>query len=62
VLPEQISMSESGQTRPAAVHREFAALSANPNAIMITPMVMEIIAEKAGTAAGDAIVPGAAPA
>jgi ubiquinone/menaquinone biosynthesis C-methylase UbiE len=45
-----------------AVQSEFAALSANPNAIMITPMVMEIIAEKVGTTAGDAIVPGAVPA
>ena len=32
-----------------AVQSEFAALSANPNAIMITPTVMEIIAEKVGT-------------
>jgi SAM-dependent methyltransferase len=45
-----------------AVHSEFAALSTNPNAIMITPMVLEIIAEKVGTTAGDAIVPGGAPA
>ena len=43
----------------AAVQSEFAALSANPNAIMITPMVMEIIAEKIADHAGDAIVPGA---
>jgi hypothetical protein len=44
-----------------AVQREIAALSANPNALMITPMVMEIIAEKvADSSAGDAIIPGAA--
>jgi len=33
-----------------SVRGEFAALSANPNAIIITPMVMEIIAEKIAAA------------
>jgi Protein-L-isoaspartate(D-aspartate) O-methyltransferase (PCMT) len=42
-------LNQVSQEWADAVQSEFAALSANPNAIMITPMVMEIIAEKAGT-------------
>ena len=35
-----------------AVQGEIAGLSANPNSIMITPMVLEIIAEKVGSPPG----------
>jgi ubiquinone/menaquinone biosynthesis C-methylase UbiE len=52
-------LNEVSQEWADAVQREIATLSANPNAVMITPMVMEIIAEKvAESGAGDAIVPG----
>jgi hypothetical protein len=52
-------LNQVSQEWSDAVQREIAALSAHPNAVMITPMVMEIIAEKvAHSGAGDVIVPG----
>jgi len=39
-------LNQVSQEWSDAVHSEIATLSANPNAVMITPMVMEIIAEK----------------
>lgn len=39
-------LNQVSQEWSDTVHGEIATLSANPNAVMITPMVMEIIAEK----------------
>jgi hypothetical protein len=38
--------THDGEIWSDTVHGEIATLSANPNAVMITPMVMQIIAEK----------------
>jgi hypothetical protein len=36
-------LNQVSQEWSDAVHREIAALSANPNAVMITPMVMKLL-------------------
>ena len=41
-----VDLGRVSQEWGEAVQRDFAALAANPDAILVTPLVMEIIAEK----------------
>ena len=41
-----VELGRVSQEWADAVERDFVALATNPNAILVTPLVMEIIAEK----------------
>jgi hypothetical protein len=41
-----VELGRVSQAWAESVERDFTALVANPNAILVTPLVIEIIAEK----------------
>jgi SAM-dependent methyltransferase len=47
-LNRLLELGRVNQDWVAAVRREFAATESNPNSLMVTPMVLELIAERCG--------------
>jgi hypothetical protein len=45
-LNRLLELRRVDQTWVAAVRREFAAVESNPKSFMLTPMVLELIAER----------------